>query len=343
MVNGNTDKNFKDASPRSIPGVGATGRTAPSAAPPLGEGSDLVSRGSRPSLCERCYGPFSRWRHPDDYYRTADTCLSCGADLHWEQGRAVARDYTDFPSTYAPSWETRASSRDFGSGYSVVSSTGKHLYDIRLFENEDGEQEPWEPADVRWEDWHPIIVNYLSRTGTENFDRVRKTYTERIIAWWKLSGDFGLVLRPPEKPHRREIERQRNRERTRAWDDVVDELRAQGYSWRKIEAITGIHHNTARDRFVAPSGRIAPKGMDTHSAPTVDDRLAAVEAGLRDVKDAVRDHGQQLAENKALIRDYAERLADVEELRGLPPGGIKAAVEGLDAFLASIGQEREPE
>jgi hypothetical protein len=158
--------------------------------------------------------------------------------------------------------------------------------------------------------------------------RAKKRVLEATIEW-ALCGDIGLALRPPKSTHKRELRRSRRRARRwgRAW--VVEGLAAAGQRQRQITALTGIPKSTVHD--LARSGRIAPKGMDTHSAPTIHEELAEL-----------RDEVQHLrAGHIALRGDFEAHKAEVERQLGrrLPAGGIDAAVVGLEEFLASVGQE----
>ena len=59
---------------------------------------------------------------------------------------------------------------------------------------------------------------------------------------------------------------------------------------------------------------------------TIVQRVTALEASHA-------DHEQRLVELERV------RLAEVERQLGLPPGGIRAAEESLDRFLASLDQK----
>jgi hypothetical protein len=197
--------------------------------------------------------------------------------------------------------------------------------------------EGWEDAIVeRLSAPSKIVVDHLTVApgAAESFARATRRLGLGVTFQWALCGDIGLALRPPAKPHRRELRRSRARGQRwgRAW--VVEGLADAGQTERQIAALTGIKKSTVHDDIVARSGQEPPIGMDTYSAPTVVERLTAVEA-------RVRDHEERITTNEALIRDYAERQLEAERQLGLPPGGIKAAEQGLDAFLASIEEPME--
>jgi hypothetical protein len=329
------NKLIKVSPSKPAPSDHSSGRdgAAPSSSSGGASGRGAVRGGAAPrvSRCERCHELFSNL-HRDDpgYLLKSKICKTCLAGPEWEEGADQDRFAINTP--FYLSWEADEVPVLNPGAPGFQSDAGTPISDFAVEAVTDQTWQNWEERldldeitdldlgiglefDEQDLDLERIKDRRELARAVRRYREFGRYQAKRVLAWWAV--DIQLARRPPDRPHRREVDRARARARRQVERDAVLHLSEQGLSHRKITTVTGVKKSTVAE-IVARSGRKRPIGKETMSTtetPTIVQRLTA---------------------HDALLADYNDRLVEVERQLGLPPGGIKAAEESLERFLASL-------